>query len=74
MVTADSPGYFSVSCDEWFSGNCPDTLPGNKMITSTDNGAQTKINSFRKNTANLSLNQDEVTGTLYAMGFLNYLM
>lgn len=32
LVTADGGGEFSVTCQDWFSGECPDILPGDRLL------------------------------------------
>ncbi|MDF1513884.1 MAG: hypothetical protein P1S60_08755 [Anaerolineae bacterium] len=32
LVTADESGLFFVGCDDWFSGWCPDILPGDHLF------------------------------------------
>jgi uncharacterized repeat protein (TIGR01451 family) len=67
VVSTESDGYFVVDCPDWTAGECPDLVPGDKVLARAQD-VTTEINPIGYISGQLDETTDQVSGTLLAPG------
>ncbi|MGD8804266.1 MAG: hypothetical protein PVH65_00340, partial [Chloroflexota bacterium] len=68
MVTAEETGDFFVGCSDWWSGECPDIVPGDIVLVYAE-GLVNEINPVGAIPGELNAANNTVTGWLHADWF-----
>lgn len=66
-VSTESDGYFVVNCLDWAAGECPDFVPGDKVLAKAE-AVTAEINPIGHISGQLDEATDTVSGTLLALG------
>lgn len=70
LLTADNSGFFFVNCEDWYSGQCPDIQPGDRVFSASDS-VEAEISPIGSITGKPNAETNIVDGNLEASWLTN---